>query len=141
MLAPVGGPNRIAGVAVPLAVGAVALGANALIGRRSVWLSTLLYSAAVLAIFYGMIVALSVPLRLAVGLVCQPPPADCPLGFDRPLTPAESFGVYAVAISGALSVLLSVIAAEVQHRRRLKPPANIGSGPPTHRPRPSETSS
>ena len=128
---PLGGTNRIVGVAVPFAVGAVALGINALTRPRSIWVATLLYAAASLAILYGVILALSVPLRLLVEGVCQPAPAPCPVGFDHPLTSAESFGVYAVGILGALSVLFTFIAAEVQYRRRRQLPTTTVSISPS----------
>ncbi len=118
LVAPAGGTNRLSGVALPFAVGAAAQAANALTQRRSGWFSGLLYAAAGLAILYGVILALSLPLRLTVEGVCEPAPAPCPLGFDLPITPGESLGVYAAVICGALSLLFDSVAAELRFRPR-----------------------
>jgi hypothetical protein len=115
---PAGGINRLSGVALPFAVSAGAQAANALTQRRSGWLSGLLYVGAALAILYGVILALSVPLRLTLEGHCQPAPAACPLGFDVPITAGENVAVYAAVICGALSLLISFIAAELQFRPR-----------------------
>ncbi|MGH7764048.1 MAG: hypothetical protein ACREOM_06505 [Candidatus Dormibacteraceae bacterium] len=120
MAAPAGAINRVAGVALPFVVAVAALAANALTQNRSGWLSALLYMAAALAVLYGMLLALSVPLRLTAEGTCQPAPVPCPLGFDHPMTAGETVGVYAAMISGALSLLISFVAAEVQYRRRPK---------------------
>lgn len=132
VLVPAGGPNRIAGVAIPFAIAAAALASNALVPRRISWLTLLLYVAAWLALVYGIILALSIPLRLTVEGVCQPQPAPCPLGFDRPLSSAEDFSLYAVVILAALSLTFSFIAAELRYRRghRLPPPSAALATPP-----------
>jgi hypothetical protein len=111
---------------------------NALTRGRNVWLSAVLYAASALAILYGLILALSVPLRLAVEGVCQPAPAPCPLGFDRPMTSPESIAVTAVCVLGALSLLFTFVAAEIVYLRRPKPPAAI---PPPARKTPPPTPS
>jgi hypothetical protein len=142
VVAPGRGTNRIAGVAFPLAIGAVVLAVNALTRGRSPWLSALLYTIASGAILYGLILALSVPLRLAVEGVCQPAPAPCQLGFDRPITSAESFGVTALCVLGALSLLFTFIAAEIEyiHRPKLQSSGGVGL-PPTQEGRPPSTGS
>jgi len=134
--------NRIAGVAFPLLIGAAVLAANALTRGRSPWLSALLYAIASVAILYALILALSVPLRLAVEGMCQPAPAPCQLGFDRPLTSAESFGVTALCVLGALSLLFTFIAAEVEYIHRPRLQSSGGAGlPPTRQGGPPSTGS
>jgi hypothetical protein len=118
LVAPAGGANRISGVALPFAVSAVAQVAKVLTRRRSGWLSGLLYAVAVLAILYGVILAVSVPLRLAIEGPCQPAPAPCPLGFDLPIRAGENVAVYAAVVSGALSMLITFLALELQFRPR-----------------------
>lgn len=118
LAAPAGGTNRISGVALPFALSAVAQVANVLTRRRSGWLSGLLYAVAVLAILYGVILAVSVPLRLAIEGPCQPAPAPCPLGFDLPIRAGENVAVYAAVVSGALSMLITFLALELQFRPR-----------------------
>lgn len=119
--APAGGTNRVLASAVPFGIGAAALVAGALTSRRVAWLGGLLYIAASLAILYGMVLALSLPLRLSVEGTCPPAPASCPLGFERPETSAESFAVYAAATCGALAVVLAFVAVEARYLRRSRP--------------------
>jgi hypothetical protein len=114
-----GGDNRIAIAALPFGVAAAALAANALSHRRSRALAGVLYALSGLAITYGMVLGLSVPLRLAVEGSCQPAPAPCPLGFDRPLTGAESAALEVAIACAVLALLLSALALEVKYRPRL----------------------
>ena len=118
LVAPAGGTNRLSGVALPFALSAAAQAANALTQRRGGWLSLSLYVAAALAVLYGIILALSVPLRLTIEGHCQPAPAPCPLGFDLPITAGENTAVYAAVICGVLAMVISFVAAELQFRPR-----------------------
>lgn len=119
LAAAVGGQDRIAGVAVLYAAAAAATAANALTQRRSPWLTAFLYVAATLALCYGMLLVLSLPLRLSVESLCQPSPAPCPVGFDRPITAGENVGVYVAVISGVLALISTFLAAEIQFRRKV----------------------
>jgi hypothetical protein len=118
LAAPAGGINRLSGMALPFAVSAAAQAANALTQRRIGLWSGLLYGAAALAILYGVILALSVPVRLTIEGSCQPAPAPCPLGFDVPITSRENVAIYAAVICGGLSLLTNFVAAELQFRPR-----------------------
>jgi hypothetical protein len=130
LAAPAGGANRVSGVALPFAVGAVAQLANVLTRRRSGWWSGLLYAVAVLAILYGVILAVSLPLRLTIEGPCQPAPAPCPLGFDLPIRAGETIAVYAAVVCGLLSMVVDFVAVELQFRpRRIRFPAS--DDPPT----------
>lgn len=125
LVAPAGGANRVSGVALPFAVSAVAQLANVLTRRRNGWLSGLLYAVAVLAILYGVILAVSVPLRLTIEGPCQPAPAPCPLGFDLPIRAGESIAVYAAVVCGLVSMVFTFVAVELQFRpRRSRFPAS-----------------
>jgi hypothetical protein len=124
LVAPAGGANRVSGVALPFAVSAVAQLANVLTRRRNGWLSGLLYAVAVLAILYGVILAVSVPLRLTIEGPCQPAPAPCPLGFDLPIRAGETIAVYAAVVCGLVSMVFTFVAVELQFRpRRIRFPA------------------
>jgi hypothetical protein len=116
LVAPAGGINRLAQIALPFAVSAAAQAVNALTLRRSGWWSALLYVAAALALFYGVVLALSVPIRLTIEGSCQPAPAPCPLGFDLPFTARENVALYAAVIFSVLSLLTTFVAAELQFR-------------------------
>jgi hypothetical protein len=116
-----GGSNRVLAAAPPLIIGAAALVAAALTSRRVAWLGGLLYAAASLAVLYGMVLALLLPLRLSVEGTCPPAPSSCPLGFERPATSAENFAVYAAGAGGALAVVLTFVAVEARYLRRSRP--------------------
>jgi hypothetical protein len=118
LVAPAGGANRVSGVALPFALSAVAQLANVLTRRRSGWLSGLLYAVAVFAILYGVILAVSLPLRLTIEGPCQPAPAPCPLGFDLPIRAGETIAVYAAVIGGLVSMVVTFVAVELQFRPR-----------------------
>ncbi len=126
--------NRIAPMALPFAVGAAALAANALTQRRNPWLTGLLYALAGLAITYGIMLGLAVPLSMTVEGACQPAPAPCPLGYARPLTNGESLGLELAAIGGALALALSFVAVELHYRPRIRlfpaPPLSSPAPPP-----------
>jgi hypothetical protein len=119
--APAGGTNRVLGVAVPFAIGAVALAASVPASRLVAWLGGALLAAATLAILYGGLLAVSLPLRLAVEGTCPPAESSCPLGFDHPATAGENFAVYAAAIGGATALVLTFVVVEVRYLRKPRP--------------------
>ena len=121
LLAPAGGTNRVSGVALAFAVSAVAQLANVVARRRNSWASGLLHALSVLAILYGVILAVSLPLRLTIEGACPPAPAPCPLGFDLPITAGESVAVFAAAVCGAVSIVFDFVAVELQFRPRWRP--------------------
>jgi hypothetical protein len=117
-VAPAGGINRLSGAALAFAVSAAVQAVNAVTQRRSGWWSGLLYTAAALVLLYGVILAVSVPIRLTLEGSCQPAPAPCPLGFDVPITARENLAVYVSVIFGVLSMVTNFVAAELQFRPR-----------------------
>jgi hypothetical protein len=117
---PSGGTNRVQGAALPFAIGAAALAASAVTWQRRT-LGGLLYAAAALAILYGILLALSVPLRLAVEGTCSVTAVSCPLGFEYPATSAENFAVSTVTICGAVAVVLLFVAFELRFLRKPRP--------------------
>ena len=129
-----GRTDRISDLALPFAIAAVALAANALTWRRTGGFALLLYAAAAVAIVYGLLRLLSLPLRLLIEGRCQPAPAPCPLGFDYPLTNGENLGIYIAVFAGALALLFSFIAVEMQYRRRPARPVAVGSPAPAPAP-------
>jgi hypothetical protein len=137
------GTNRVQGTALPFAIGAAVLAASAVTWQRRT-LGVILYAAAALAILYGILIALSVPLRLAVEGTCPLTAASCPLGFEYPATSAENFAVSAVTICGAVALVLLFIAFELRFVRKPRPvrdetgpqpdqaaPHHDQAGPPT----------
>ncbi|HEV2028446.1 MAG TPA: LPXTG cell wall anchor domain-containing protein [Candidatus Dormibacteraeota bacterium] len=135
-----GGSSRINAVVFPFAVGAVALAACALLHARGKVIVSLLYVLAGLAIAYGILAALSTPLRLAVIGTCSPEPASCLSGMELPLTGGESTALGVVIGFGVVAMLVGYFGLFTLYRRRpiLAPSP---STPPVRRIAPVATSS
>jgi hypothetical protein len=125
-----GGSDRLGGAVVPLAVAAVALGACALLYSQGRPIATTLYFLASLAIVYGILAMIAVPLRLAVLGTCPPAPAQCGAGLERPLTGAENTTLGFVVGIGVVAILTGFFGLVTLYRR-LSPPA--ASAPPARR--------
>jgi hypothetical protein len=106
LLLAAGGTNRIAGAVIPFAVAAIALAAAALLYRQGRPLATALYFIAGMALVYGMLIMIAVPLRLAVIGTCDPAPAICLAGFERPMTSGEGTGLAIGVAMGTLAILV-----------------------------------
>ena len=125
-----GGSNRLGGAVAPFALAAIALGACALLYRQGRPIATGLYFIASLAIVYGILAMLAVPLRLAVLGTCPPAPAPCGLGLERPLTGGENSALgFAVGI-GIVAILTGFFGLVTLYRRESAPPP---STPPARR--------
>jgi hypothetical protein len=131
-----GGSNRISGVVFPFALGAIALGACAVLYRQGRPVTTALYFLASLAIVYGILALVAVPLRLAVIGTCPPEPARCALGLERPLTGAEDTALAFAIGMGIVAILTGFFALVVLYRKSMIPPVI----PPTRRIEPVMTS-
>jgi hypothetical protein len=101
-----GGTNRIAGAAIPFGIAAMALAAAALLYKQGRPLATALYFIAGMALVYGMLTMIAVPLRLAVIGTCDPAPAICLAGFERPMTGGEESGLAIGVAMGTLAILV-----------------------------------
>ncbi|HEY8796721.1 MAG TPA: hypothetical protein VIO85_02545 [Candidatus Dormibacteraeota bacterium] len=101
-----GGTNRIGGAAIPFGVAAMALAAAALLYQQGRPLATALYFIAGMALVYGMLTMIAVPLRLAVIGTCDPAPAICPSGFERPMSGGEDSGLAIGVAMGTLAILV-----------------------------------
>jgi hypothetical protein len=126
-----GGSNRI-GIVYAYLLAAVALGACALLYQQGRPLATGLYFIAGLAIVYGILSLIAVPLRLAVVGTCPPEPASCGLGLERPLTDAETTSL-GFAIGIGIVGLLTGFFALIMLYRRLSASVLPPSAPPARR--------
>jgi hypothetical protein len=122
-----GGTNRISGAAIPFGVAAMALAAAALLYRQGRPLATALYFIAGLALVYGMLTMIAVPLRLAVIGTCDPAPAICPAGFERPITGGEDSGLAIGVAMGTLAILVGFFGLLMLFRIR----PQVATPPPT----------
>jgi hypothetical protein len=113
----IGGHSRLQGVIVPFGIAAVALGVNAVMYHQGRSLAATLYFIAGLAIVYGILAMVAVPLRLAVIGTCPPQPANCPLGFEQPMTSAENSGLGLASFCGVLAVFIGFYGLLMLYRR------------------------
>jgi hypothetical protein len=132
LLLAVGGTNRIAAAALPFGVAAMAFGAAALLYQRGRPLATALYFIAGLALVYGMLTMIAVPLRLAVIGTCDPVPAICPAGFERPMSAGENSGLAIGVAMGTLAILVGFFGLLMLFRIR----PQTATPPPTRREKP-----
>jgi MFS family permease len=126
-----GGSSRLGGAVFPFALAAIALGACALLYTQGRPIATALYFLASLAIVYGVLSMLAVPLRLAVLGTCDPEPAPCVAGLERPLTGAESTALgfaIGIGIVAILTGFFGLVTLYRRHRAPTPPPT-----PPTRR--------
>jgi len=125
-----GGSSRLGGVVLPFAFAAVVLGACALLSKQGRPIATILYFISSLAIIYGILAMLAVPLRLAVLGICSPEPAPCGAGLERPLTSGESTALgFAIGI-GIVAILTGFFGLVTLYRRQAAPPPSTA---PTRR--------
>jgi hypothetical protein len=101
-----GGFGRLGAPIIAFAIAALASGACALLFTSGRQIASLLYFGASLAIVYGFLAMLTLPLRLAVSGTCQPAPAACGPGLERPLTSGES-GALGLAIALGIAAIMA----------------------------------
>jgi hypothetical protein len=124
-----GGSNRMGGVLIPFALAAIFLAACALLYTQGRPIATLLYFLASLAIVYGMLAVLTLPLRLAVIGTCPPAPAACTSGLERPMTSGESTALGLTVGLGIVAILTGFFALVTLYRRLAPPPAPMTTPP------------
>src|SRR5260370_2231746 len=118
----IGAHSRLQWVIVPFGIAAVVLGINAVMYHQGRSLAATLYFFAGLAIVYGILAMVAVPLRLAVVGTCPPSPATCPLGYEQPLTSADNTGLALARISGILAIFVGFYGLLMLHPRLLLRP-------------------
>jgi hypothetical protein len=142
-----GQTSRITGVVYPFAVAAAAMAVAALTYRRGRYFTAIIYFFAGLAMAYGALLRFTVPLRLAVEGTCAPSSAQCPVGFEVPMTSAENIGLTTAVVLGALALFAGFFGLSVlYHRRRLSrtkqvwpesPPVAQAEAAPAEKPTPA----
>jgi hypothetical protein len=125
-----GTSSRIAGAVIPFGLAAVAMAVNAMTYHRGRPLASGLYFVAGLALVYGMLSMIAVPLRLAVIGTCPPAPALCQTGFEPPMTSGENSGLAFGIAMGTLAILVGFFGLLMLYRIRRQP---APSAPPVRR--------
>ena len=145
--------SRIAGVFIPFAIAAVALVINGFMYQQGRPIAVTLYFIAGLAIVYGILALLAVPLRLAVVGTCPPAPAHCPVGFEQQLSSGESNGLGVATFSGVLAIFAGFYGLLLFYRRQglaarrlpslwpAQPPTSSSATAPETQPAPAATES
>jgi hypothetical protein len=111
-----GGPGRVSGGATPFAVAAIAMAANALTYPRGRSVATALYVVAWLAIVYGILRMLAVPLQLAVVGTCPLSDSGCTSAFASPFSGGEGVGIGVGVVTGALALQIGFFGLRVLYR-------------------------
>ena len=125
------GSDRINGALIPFVLAAVLFAACARLHNQGKPITTALYFVASLAIVYGLLSLLALPLRLAVLGTC-PGTGACVLGLERPLTTAEMTAVgFAIGV-GIVAILTGFFGLRtLYHRHRSRRQDAAPSTPPT----------
>ncbi|HET7466266.1 MAG TPA: hypothetical protein VFL29_06350 [Candidatus Dormibacteraeota bacterium] len=105
LVAAAGHTNRLASVVVPFLAAAGANAALALTYRRGRSFTALIYFLGGLAIAYGLLLVLAIPMRLAVEGTCPPAPQVCTNGLELQLSGYENLALSIAVGFGALSLL------------------------------------
>lgn len=130
-----GTSSRVTTALVPFLVGAVAIGASAVVHSQSRTFAAILFFVGGLAIMFALLTMFSLPVRLAVLGTCPAAPAPCPTGLPRPLTDGENTGMGAAAAFGLLAVFLGFYGLVTLFRRPVVQPV----APPMRRAREAPT--
>ena len=118
LIAAIGQTNRLAGVVVPMLGAAGGCAALALTYRRGRTFSALIYLVTGLAIVYGLLLALAVPMRLAVEGTCPPAPQRCTNGLEMQLSNPETLALSIAVGFGVLSLLTGFFGLLALYRLR-----------------------
>ena len=110
--------NRLSGVVVPFVVAACGFAVLALMHQRGRAFSTLAYIVTGLAIAYGLLLALAVPLRLAVEGTCPPAPQRCTSGAELQLSNSEMVALTIAVTFGVLALFVGYFGLVALYRMR-----------------------
>jgi hypothetical protein len=138
LLVAIGHTNRVGAVLFPFAAAALAMAALALFYRHGRSISALVYFLGGLAIAYGLLLVLSVPMRLAVEGSCPPAPERCVSGLEMQLSATEGTALTIAVAFGIMALLVGFIGLSILYRQRA--PATLPpvwpARPPENRPPP-----
>lgn len=125
------GSDRINGALIPFVLAAVLFAACARLYDQGKPITTALYFVASVAIVYGLLSFLALPMRLAVLGTC-PGTGTCALGLERPLTTGEMTAVgFAIGV-GIVAILTGYFGLRTLYQlHRSRRQAAAPSTPPT----------
>lgn len=118
LIAAAGHTNRLAWIVVPFLAAAGANGVLALQYRRGRSFAALVYFIGGLAIVYGLLLVLAIPLRIAVEGSCPPAPQRCADGQELQLSSVETLGLSIAVAFGAAALLTGFFGLLALYRHR-----------------------
>ena len=127
-LALTGTSGRMVAVVIPYWIAALVLAGCGFLQAAGRSLTATLYFVAGLAIVYGMLAVLAVPLRLAVIGTC-PVHGRCPAGLETPLTSAENSAIGFTVAAGLIAIGFGFFGLVTLYRRL----SYVSGRPPTRR--------
>jgi hypothetical protein len=125
--------SRISGAIIPFLIAALAFGGLARFHRQGRAFGAALYFVAGLAIVYGALQMLSLPLRLTLIGTCPPAPPQCLSGLERPLTEGELTGIWFAVGMGIVAIFVGYFGLHTMLRRPVShgaPASPVGITPP-----------
>jgi hypothetical protein len=128
-----GGSSRLNASVIPFGVAAIAFATCSLTYHRGRPLATLLYFVGSLAIVYGILSALAVPLRIAMLGACPADSGPCLPGFERPITTEESAALGVVIGIGIVAVLTGFFGLRTLSHRYRRQAIQPAAAPPVRR--------
>ena len=133
----IGQTNRVGAVLFPFGAAALAMVALALFYRHGRSISALVYFLGGLAIAYGLLLVLAVPMRLAVAGSCPPAPQRCTSGLEMQLSATEGTALTVAVAFGIMALLVGFVGLSILYRQRAPavPPA-VWPGRPPENPTP-----
>jgi len=117
-----GTSSRVAMAVIPFTVGAAALAACGFFYRQGRAITAVIYFVGGLALVYGLLSMLAVPLEIAVLGSCPAPPAPCAPGVGQPLTAGENTGIGFASGFALVAIFVGFFGLMVVFRRPLLPP-------------------
>ena len=117
-----GTSSRVDGVVLPFTIGAIGLAACALLSNQSRATIAVVYFVAGLAIVFGILSMVSLPVRLAALGSCPVAPNPCTTGLPRALSDAENTGIASAAAFGIVAVFVGFFGLVTIYRRAVTPP-------------------
>lgn len=124
--------SRALGVAIPFAIAAIVLAIMALTYPSGKSMATALYILAWIAIVYGILRMIAVPLQQAVIGACPVSAAVCAPGLSRPFGASETVAIAVGIITGALSLQVGLFGLRAIYRSARKyGAASYATTPPT----------
>lgn len=116
-----GTSSRVNVVVVPFTIGSIGLAACALLNNQGRAIVAVVYFIAGLAIVFGLLSMVSLPIRLAALGSCPVAPNPCTTGLPRALSDAENTGIAAATAFGIVAVFVGFFGLVTLYRRFVTP--------------------